>query len=207
MLIKVLVLSALVALASAQADYEKICGNRPGNPYFFAKDPSNCQTYYLCRDNVATQDRCPYGFLFNEEKALCDYAENVVCTAPIPPQGPVGCPPTGRTNVPIPGSCKKYIFCADGLQFQLECANGTLFDENYRICKDEKLAFCNDCPVDDSNAPVFVPDRRDCRRYYFCNRRVRYLQMCSRRLYFDEKAADCKNTCDGTAPYKCPVSI
>lgn len=203
---KFLILIACFTFVAAN-DYQKICGDKPGKPHFFVRDPTNCQRYYLCQDGQAHLDSCPPNYLFNETLTLCDYAENVQCSAPIPPSEPEGCPPRGERSIPVAGSCTKYIFCKDGHEYERECANGTLFDENYRICKDEKLVFCNDCPVEDKEGvAVFVPDRRDCRRYYFCKNRVRYLQMCSKRLYFDETIGECKNTCDGDKPYKCPVS-
>lgn len=217
----IFVLAALVAVASAN-DYEEICGERTG--YFFVRDPKSCRGYFLCKEGEAYQDNCPHGMFFDESRILCDHEANVRCTLPPPAPEPIGCPPYGIAQIPIPGKCKEYTFCDYGKETVLPCANGTIFDENYRICMDEKSAQCNECPLEDT-VLTFIPERRDCRKYYLCKNRNKLSIFCAkyvfskcldgrhfdfslsfRKLYFDEKDGTCKLAC-GTGAYKCPVSF
>ena len=43
-------------------------------------DPENCHNYYLCGDpDHCTLCECDPGLLFDEDRLVCDWAENVDC--------------------------------------------------------------------------------------------------------------------------------
>lgn len=139
----------------------------------FAPDATNCTNYYYCDNGqVVALNSCPWNQLYEREKKICDYPENVKnCLAPPPP--PVeSCPPTGVAKIPIPGDCVNYFICVDGERSNRQCSEETLFDTEKRNCELAKNAVCNDCPlVDVPGELVFKPNRQDCTKYFLCKNR------------------------------------
>ncbi|KAL1459424.1 hypothetical protein WDU94_011406 [Cyamophila willieti] len=51
-----------------------------------------------------------------------------------PKSGPVKCPPGANGPHSHPNTCAKYLSCANGRTFEMDCAPGTLFNPDLSIC-------------------------------------------------------------------------
>merc|ERR1711970_411442 len=60
-------------------------------------DPANCQCYYNCANNIAYHDCCPPDDLFDDDKHICDFDDNVNCGDR---PGPGSTTPARRSTTP-----------------------------------------------------------------------------------------------------------
>lgn len=56
------------------------------------------------------------------------------------------CPPGANGPHPHPNTCKKYLSCANGRTFEMDCAPGTLFNPDLSVCD---FPYNVDCDEDD----------------------------------------------------------
>lgn len=82
------------------------------------------------------------------------------------------CPNEGTHVLPHPTYCAKYVLCVSGTPWELRCADGLHWSEEFNHCTKPDLANCKIemiCPeIDDVNFPVIIADDQDCERYNVC---------------------------------------
>nr|XP_034840841.1 protein obstructor-E-like [Maniola hyperantus] len=122
------------------------CSHRYG---FFRMANDDCGTYTICHEGIATVMKCPFGLVFNTEKAVCDWPINVPeCNLPRELEGFV-CPatPAGEdgliSNHRYGKSCRYFVACSNGYPRLLACDAGLSFDETTESCVDSQ--YIGDC--------------------------------------------------------------
>uniref|UniRef100_A0A8D9F791 Neurotrypsin n=1 Tax=Cacopsylla melanoneura TaxID=428564 RepID=A0A8D9F791_9HEMI len=72
--------------------------------------------------------------------------------------GPVKCPPDASGPHPHPNTCTKFLSCASGRTFEMDCAPGTLFNPDLSICDfPYNVKGCDD--EDSQNTKLTTPKR------------------------------------------------
>lgn len=101
------------------------CNGHPDTA-FYAKHPRGCSWYFTCNVGIdPVEGRCPNKLLFNHQKQMCDFPENVDC--PIVAEPITKCPDHGIMKIPHIHTCSKYTrkffflsFCREKLSFFVE---------------------------------------------------------------------------------------
>ncbi|KAL1397416.1 hypothetical protein pipiens_002521 [Culex pipiens pipiens] len=112
LLLVVVLLSAVVALVTAQTKEEKEfkCPEGYGNGNF--ADPATCRRFYQCVDGYPYVNRCPSGLYFDDVQKFCTFKAEAKC-GPLPNQPPA----TTEAAVDLakrcdPAECElPYCFC------------------------------------------------------------------------------------------------
>lgn len=68
-----------------------------GKPTGYYPDPKDCNSFYHCANGITYWKHCPKGLYFNPDAKVCDWPENVKCTAESQQDRLVKCPP-GRIS-------------------------------------------------------------------------------------------------------------
>ncbi|XP_058838640.1 protein obstructor-E-like [Topomyia yanbarensis] len=192
--ILVLVAACFVAPSAANR-----CFGRPDGT--FINDFTACDTYFVCTRQTPVLGRCPQGFYFNEAAQKCDHPWNVICLLCVGDNGgdePDETEPTNDlpVNYPIDHECRMYTACADDEGFLRECAPDLMFNPATGQCDLEENVDCEQsvCPSNvNPSVPTFVPDLRDCARYYICFNRTATgdSQRCAGDLLFNPETRMC----------------
>ncbi|EDV50589.1 uncharacterized protein Dere_GG14372, isoform A [Drosophila erecta] len=114
--------------------------------------PHDCHRYVNCFNGSPTIQTCSPGTLFNDRTQVCDHPSNVVCSSPEPASTRLGrlrhldsepkCPPGVNGLKPHPTDCSKFLNCANGQAFVMDCAPGTAFSTASLVCVHKDLAKC-----------------------------------------------------------------
>ncbi|XP_016990270.1 peritrophin-48 [Drosophila rhopaloa] len=137
-------------------------------------DTLNCANWYLCDGKLLkSQGACTSGMYFDQEKQMCVYPRDTVCTAKYEMCDivPVGVAFRDEAN------CNKYFTCSS--KFALvdhTCDTGKYFDVATATCVESKLVVCDNHPLPDGacgNKKLavrnkFVSDGATCRGYLYC---------------------------------------
>ncbi|EYB92615.1 hypothetical protein Y032_0191g1277 [Ancylostoma ceylanicum] len=112
------------------------CENKPDG--FYA---SGCSSEMIaCVAGVGTSMLCPAHLIFDERKQICEYPENVPCSAT--KQEDLGeCEAEGTT---AHGPCSNtFTNCVEGKAYSLACDDGYVFSETHGTCTEaSKVAEC-----------------------------------------------------------------
>ncbi|XP_071440536.1 chondroitin proteoglycan 2-like [Hetaerina americana] len=100
--------------------------------------------------------------------------------------------------LPDDKDCTRFYECSNGAPILKDCSVGLHFDRWNHICDLPSVAGCDDCtfsneqhrrpkecPEKDGEFPVFLPDDKDCTRFYECSNGAPILKDCSVGLHFD----------------------
>ncbi|XP_058117776.1 probable chitinase 10 [Anopheles ziemanni] len=114
------------------------------------------------------------------------------------------CPAQGVLSIPHRRSCSQYVLCFDGTAVLQRCAPGLHFNAAQSVCTLPDLAYCDlqeqVCPEkDDPFKLVFVADRFDCSKYYYCYNGKFHPHSCAPGLHWDPV----NNWCTTIAESKC----
>lgn len=106
------------------------------------------------------------------------------------------CPAEGVKQISHPDSCKKYILCVAGNEFERQCAPGLHFSRNLRNCATPDVAECEErqwkCPEeDDLGNLVFIPNEEVCSKYYLCFMGEQIPMSCADGLHWSIDAETC----------------
>ncbi|KAI8036692.1 peritrophin-44-like [Drosophila gunungcola] len=157
---------------TSYCDTSKLC---TASTKGYVGDTLNCANWYLCDGKVLKgQGACPSGMYFDQEKQMCVYAENTVCTATFEWCNIV---PVTKVAFRDEANCNKYFTCTK--KFVLEphtCETGKYFDVATGTCIDSKLVVCDSHPLPENVCGTkklavrnkFVSDGATCRGYYYC---------------------------------------
>ncbi|XP_039230208.1 uncharacterized protein LOC6532617 isoform X3 [Drosophila yakuba] len=114
--------------------------------------PHDCHRYVNCFNGSPTIQTCSPGTLFNDRSLVCDHPSNVVCSSAQSSSTRLGrlrqldgepkCPPGVNGLQPHPTDCSKFLNCANGQAFIMDCAPGTAFSPASLVCVHKDLAKC-----------------------------------------------------------------
>ncbi|XP_058789027.1 uncharacterized protein LOC131662991 [Phymastichus coffea] len=124
--------------------------------------PGECTKYLQCADGRAHLMECGPGTVFNPALTTCDHPRNAKgCEGAVAgashedryyqPAGPptdrdfgqssqgsrrqrIECPSDFSGLLPHPGTCAKYLQCANGITYQMDCGVGTVFNPMTTLC-------------------------------------------------------------------------
>lgn len=91
-------------------------------------------------------------------------------------------------------SCSEYILCYEGTPITQSCADGLEFDPVMLQCVLYKDSTCEilNCP-EESEIPVFLPNKRDCESYYICVKGSPVAQSCAKGLHWNANDEQCQH--------------
>ncbi|XP_043950595.2 uncharacterized protein LOC108029525 isoform X4 [Drosophila biarmipes] len=114
--------------------------------------PHDCHRYVNCNGGSPTIQTCSPGTLFNGRTLVCDHPSNVVCPSPQPQSTRLGrlnqfdgkpkCQAGMNGLQPHPTDCTKFLNCANGQAFVMDCAPGTAFSVASLVCVHKDIAKC-----------------------------------------------------------------
>lgn len=114
------------------------CPTRDG----YYPDPYQCDKYWECYDDIATEKLCPDGLVFptygNPRHERCDFPFNVICEDRLELQAPqttLHCPrANGFYAHEDPAVCNIFYQCVGGEASETPCPGGLHFDEFAGTC-------------------------------------------------------------------------
>ncbi|EAT46170.1 AAEL002588-PA [Aedes aegypti] len=121
------------------------------------------------------------------------------------------CPKNGVSSVAHKDSCSKYVMCFDGVPVVQDCAPGLHFDAHSGQCTYPIYARCGlqdrICPMwNDPYKMIFIADKFDCAKYYYCYNGEPHENSCAQGLHWDPINNWCtpieKSHCTNFTPYK-----
>ena len=127
---------------------------------------------------------------------------------PVQPPVDIECPSVGKKLFSHPFSCRKFVICLDGRQFDQDCEHGKHFSYIQEQCVSVEDAQCyidyNLCPiVDDVFNPFIFASPRDCSVFYSCMLRNIIPGRCAPGLHFNPE----RLACDFPENVECTVSF
>nr|NP_001163393.2 tequila, isoform F [Drosophila melanogaster]ACZ94664.2 tequila, isoform F [Drosophila melanogaster] len=184
--------------------------------------PHDCHRYVNCFDGSPTIQTCSPGTLFNDRTQVCDHPSNVVCPSAESASTRLGrlrqldsepkCQPGVNGLQPHPSDCSKFLNCANGQAFIMDCAPGTAFSPASLVCVHKDLAKCGSgtgavrddtsgtgypaLPFDDLGCPPGTrglrPHPHDVHKYLRCGIGVKpQVEQCPRGHIFDGSSSVC----------------
>ncbi|XP_054002580.1 uncharacterized protein LOC128889196 isoform X1 [Hylaeus anthracinus] len=122
--------------------------------------PTDCKKFLQCANGGTFIMDCGPGTVFNPAISVCDWPYNVKdckdalkvdATPPAPPEyetfdykkseyhehppvKKVECPPDYTGLLPHPDTCKKFLQCANGITYIMDCGPGTAFNPSVSVC-------------------------------------------------------------------------
>ncbi|XP_030372034.1 uncharacterized protein LOC115622272, partial [Scaptodrosophila lebanonensis] len=189
---------------------QDVCaGAKNGTLMGYAMD---CRAYYNCSGSInATQLLyCPNGQYFNTTASQCR-VDRGQCQQENATQSKCFGQQHG-TRIEHELYCNLYYACVRGLAIPVACPDQQMFNAMLGQCvEDEKQRCENGQLVDSENNGTdyscgslkdgtYVPDRKDCTRYYICSEGMALQQKCAAGSYFDAEQLLCVPD-DGSCPY------
>ncbi|XP_039149703.1 uncharacterized protein LOC6737381 isoform X2 [Drosophila simulans] len=184
--------------------------------------PHDCHRYVNCFDGSPTIQTCSPGTLFNGRTQVCDHPSNVVCPSAESSSTRLGrlrqldsepkCQPGVNGLQPHPTDCSKFLNCANGQAFIMDCAPGTAFSPASLVCVHKDLAKCGSgtgavrddtsgpgypaLPLDDLGCPPGTrglrPHPHDVHKYLRCGIGVKpQVEQCPLGHIFDGSSSVC----------------
>ncbi|XP_050692011.1 protein obstructor-E-like [Eriocheir sinensis] len=209
-MLRAAVLSALLALATAQGFGYNECPEKEGVQTY--PHPNDCNSFYLCVNGTLTEEYCENGLLFDGKGAVhnyCNYYWAVDCgerKAEVIPLARGAC--EYSFGLFSQGPCETYFTkCVYGEPIDEPCTPGLAYDERIHGCNwPDLLEYCNPeevvgfkCPAYvDSKDPAakFLPHPRyatqDCGRYIVCVEGLPRLVGCGDYTVFSPDTLTCE---------------
>ncbi|XP_058065618.1 probable chitinase 10 [Anopheles bellator] len=212
-------------IVSITLAFDQECiGKRNGATF---QDEYSCSRYRICLGGYISSGECEPGLFWDNFRRLCLPADLVSCTAKLPvilpptvvpsdeiifdenghpdfQAGEYTCPSQGVLSIPHRRSCSQYVLCFDGTPVLQRCAPGLHFNPAQGTCTVPELARCDlqerVCPErDDPQKLIFVADRFDCSKYFYCYNGKFHPHSCAPGLHWDPL----NNWCTTIAESKC----
>ncbi|GAB0098655.1 hypothetical protein DMENIID0001_144240 [Sergentomyia squamirostris] len=107
------------------------------NPVYLTSN-SDCNSYFLCYNNVPVSFKCAEGLHFDPFAWQCRHPDISLCD-----KVEVTCSLEGIEAHPHPLYCDRYVVCWHGSDFGVNCPQGHHFDIYERKCLPAELANCH----------------------------------------------------------------
>nr|XP_016933980.2 uncharacterized protein LOC108012952 isoform X3 [Drosophila suzukii] len=196
--------------------------------------PHDCHRYVNCYGGSPTIQTCSPGTLFNGRTLVCDHPSNVVCPSAQPESTRLGrlsqfdskpkCQAGMNGLQPHPTDCTKFLNCANGQAFVMDCAPGTAFSVASLVCVHKDIAKCGTGAGAEAKAGAgerpsghaeFILDRStltcppqiqgyylhpfDCTKYVRCWNQQTFIESCTPGEIFSFSNQKCvpKDQCKG----------
>lgn len=115
-------------------------------------NPSDCSTFYLCRNGSIDIITCPVGYQFDTLETRCKLIGSAVCNGEVTsssikphstekPNYNCGDHLNGST-FPDPTDCTKYYQCSNGNVVGNHCPPGLEFNSAFQVCDSPEEAKC-----------------------------------------------------------------
>ncbi|XP_017474424.1 PREDICTED: peritrophin-44 [Rhagoletis zephyria] len=189
-------------------DTDDYCRNRcEGIDGKWITDPASCKGYLYCREGQPIQGYCENDYVFNENDAMCDFAENLSCNVvheicDLVPEG------TLYRNT---ADCSKYYKCTKGKSVSTSCARNTHYNVQTKTCGkqwlDDACVPTFSCGTSSRILKGFQSDGVTCRGYFYCRDfgTVRDLEpnygRCPEGTFYDQTALACIDPLDSDCSY------
>lgn len=167
--------------------------------------PTDCQAYYKCSSlNGSVLMHCPAGQYYNNSQQQC-LTDRGECKAP--QQKCAGL--AHGTHLPHETYCNIFYACVKGLAIPVECPDNYLFNAILGKCVADEEHVCQNGHLVEGNITYscgnltdgsYIPDRKDCTRYYICSEGQAIPKRCGNSTYFDSELLLCVPD-DGSCPY------
>ncbi|XP_062565925.1 uncharacterized protein LOC134228158 [Armigeres subalbatus] len=167
-------------------------------------NPSACNQFYICVDEVGFPQVCNFGLWFDEDQQNCLQPEESFCdlgppiTTTVAPHPWIMCDDVPNYSyVASTNYCYRFFQCIEGAPFPMICRGNLWFDFESQSCKNPEDVYCIVSP----NPPVVpstpgictnVTDGRQvrnplaCNQFYVCVEGVGYSLVCPDGMWFDE---------------------
>jgi len=217
--------SCIVLLAAGLAAVAAQSCPPEGVEYY--ADSEYCDRYSECREGVASEQQCPDGLLFNDQRTNggypCDYPNDVDCSGRSkkqPAQPTDSCPNLwGYFSSGDSSQCGYFFNCVDGASHLFECPEGLAFSSLTYRCEypedspdcdaEDYLGFSCPAPTDPALGHIMYASPRDCRRFFLCVGSYARLQVCDLGRVFNAEIGACdepENT-SGCGDYYPPAEL
>ncbi|KAH8370311.1 hypothetical protein KR093_003050, partial [Drosophila rubida] len=192
-----------------------ICSNKSNDTLI--PHLQNCRAYYNCSNSTTQLLYCPKGQYFDGAQLQCRLDLGQCKQQPMSDsESSLGLCNGLSHGAQLPHKlyCNLYYVCVRGLAISVQCAEQQRFNATLGSCSNEldTDAECSHGQLDEkSNSSAvyscdslqdgsYVPDYRDCTKYYICAGGVALSQHCSLGAYFDAEQLLCLPD-DGVCPY------
>ncbi|XP_052845539.1 uncharacterized protein LOC128258146 isoform X3 [Drosophila gunungcola] len=191
--------------------------------------PHDCHRYVNCFQGSPTIQTCSPGTLFNAKSLVCDHPNNVACPSPESETTRLGrltqfdskpkCPAGVNGLHPHPSDCTKFLNCANGQAFIMDCSPGTAFSPLTLVCVHKDVANCGSGGAGSLGHAEFLVDRStltcppqvqgyylhpfDCTKYIKCWNQQTYIESCTPGeifSFFNQKCVP-KDQCKGPSDH------
>lgn len=175
----------------------------------FVPHPTDCQSYYYCSSlNGSELLQCPEGEYFHKQSLQCVSDHGECKTDLLKPQK---CANVSHGSlIPHETYCNIYYACVKGLAIPIECPDNYQFNSVLGKCIFDKDHECqNGQLVIDTNNTIscvnltdgsYIPDRKDCTRYFICSQGEALPKKCANNSYFNSELLLCVPD-DGSCPF------
>ncbi|KAH8260911.1 hypothetical protein KR044_000425, partial [Drosophila immigrans] len=176
----------------------------------------NCRAYFNCSNATAQLLHCPKGQYFDGSLLQCRLDLGQCKQQPMSDsETSLGLCTGLQHGAQLPHKlyCNLYYVCVRGLAISVQCAEQQRFNATLGSCSsdleqldclhgqlDEKLNSSAVYSCDTLQDGSYVPDYRDCTKYYICAGGVALGQHCALGSYFDAEQLLCLPD-DGVCPY------
>lgn len=125
-------------------------GYDPEHPTFFPHE-QDCERYYVCYDGLLIEHHCSEGLQWNQDAGQCEAAEEAGCdVATEVPAAVPECPGVEEGEeeeleqpVFFPHEeCSKYYVCSNGTPYEMDCPEGTFWNEQETVCDAPESSGC-----------------------------------------------------------------
>ncbi|XP_037904525.1 fibrillin-3-like [Hermetia illucens] len=171
-----------------------------------------CKSFFICNNNVAIEQRCQDGMLFNAEKNVCDWPQNVRCG--------IGHAHRQKRHVEVKkpkilpscsnveenklyglkdDNCRTFFRCIDNQAFTYECPSGLIFNQLTNECDWPQTSECRNVTKRVPPPPcVGVKDNTlvenlntSCRSFFICEYSHPVEKFCQEGMLFNIKTLAC----------------
>ncbi|XP_065359262.1 uncharacterized protein LOC135953342 [Calliphora vicina] len=170
--------------------------------------PTDCQAFYKCSSINGTELlNCPAGQYYHNYTQQCriDHGE---CKKDLVAEKKCAGFAHG-TRLAHEKYCNIYYACVKGLAIPVECPDNYQFNGILGKCVADVEHQCLDGQLIDGNISYscgnlsdgsYLPDRKDCTRYYICSQGQALPKKCANSSYFDNELLLCVPD-DGSCPF------
>lgn len=164
----------------------------------FLPNKEDCSMYYVCLGGKPIPLACGDGRHWSTRENTCLKKSEAKCEFE-DDEGVEQCPEIGMKQISHPDNCEKYILCFGGIRIKRNCPPGFHFSRDSRMCMAAKKAGCEnedeerlECPeIDDLGNLVFLPNPKDCGKYYLCFGGEQISLSCSDGLHWSVEEQNC----------------